>query len=175
MMSEETLKILQARSRKLARKPSEPEQSSEDLLAVTEFLLARERYALELRFIREIWPLKELTPLPCTPPFVLGIINIRGQILSVIDFRRYAGLPIKGITELNRVMILRSGDMEFGVLADEILGMRTIPRREMQQQPFQTGVLAHFIMGMAPDGCIILDGEKILSENAIVVEEGEGT
>ena len=171
MMSEETLKILQARSRKLARKPSKPEQPSEDLLAVTEFLLARERYALELRFIREIWPLKDLTPLPCTPPFVLGIINIRGQILSVIDFRRYAGLPIKGITELNRVVILKSGDMEFGILADEIIGMRNVSLREMQRQPFQTGILMQFIIGIAPDGCIVLDGGKILTDRKIVVEE----
>jgi purine-binding chemotaxis protein CheW len=172
-MTGEALKILKVRARMLARKPLEQEQPSGDLLAVTEFLLAHERYALEFRFIREICPLKELTPLPCTPPFVLGIINLRGQILSVIDFRRYAGLPVKGITELNRVVILKSGDMEFGVLADEILGMRTIPRREMRQQPFQTGILAHFIMGIAPDGCIVLDGEKILADRKIVVEEEE--
>jgi purine-binding chemotaxis protein CheW len=91
----------------------------------------------------------------------------------VIDFRRYVGLSVKGITELNRVVILKSGDVEFGILADEILGMRTIPRREMQQQPFQTGILAQFIMGIASDGCIVLDGEKILADRKIVVEEEE--
>ena len=170
-MTEGTLKILKARARMLARKPSEQEQPSGDLLAVTVFLLAHERYALEFRFIREICQLKELTLLPGTPPFVLGIINLRGQILSVIDFRLYVGLPVKGITDLNRVVILKAGDMEFGILADEILGMRTMPRREMQQQPFQTGILAPFIMGIAPDGCIVLDGEKILADRKIVVEE----
>ena len=174
-MTEEALKILKARAGMLARRPLEQEQPSGDLLAVTEFLLAHERYALEFRFIREICPLKELTPLPCTLPFVLGIINLRGQIISVIDFRRYVGLPVKGITELNRVVILKSGDVEFGILADEILGMRTLPRREMQRQPFQTGILAHFVMGIASDGCIILDGEKILADRKIVVEEEEGT
>jgi len=170
-MTEGTLKILKARARMLARKPLEQEQPSGDLLAVTEFLLAHERYALEFRFIREICPLKELSPLPCTPQFVLGIMNLRGQILSVIDFRRYVGLPVKGITELNRVVILKSGDMEFGILADEILGMRNVSLREMQRQPFQTGILAHFIMGITPDGCIVLDGEKILADRKIVVEE----
>ncbi len=170
-MTEQTLKTLKARARVLARKPSEQEQPSGDVLAVTEFLLALERYALEFRFIREICPLKELTPLPCTPPFVLGIMNLRGQILSVIDFRQYVGLPVKGITEQNRVVILKSGDMEFGILADAILGMRTLPRREIRQQPFQTGILAHLIMGIAPDGCIVLDGEKILADRKIVVEE----
>jgi purine-binding chemotaxis protein CheW len=170
-MTEETLKILKARAGMLARKPSEQEQPSGDLLAVAVFLLAHERCALEFHFIREICPLKEPTLLPCTPPFVLGIINLRGQILSVIDFRRYAGLPVKGMTELNRVDIQESGDMEFGILADEILGMRTMPRREMQRQPFQTGILAHFIMGIASDGWIVLGGEKILADRKIVVEE----
>jgi purine-binding chemotaxis protein CheW len=170
-MTEEAMKILKARSRMLARKPLEQEQPSGDLLAVTEFLLAHERYALEFRFIREICPLKELTPLPYTPPFVLGIMNLRGQILSVIDLRRYVGLPVKGITELNRVVVLKSEDREFGILADEILGMRTIPRHEMHRQPFQEGILAHFIMGIAPDGCIVLDGGKILSDRKIVVEK----
>jgi purine-binding chemotaxis protein CheW len=174
-MTEETLKILKARARGLARKPSEQEQPSGDLLAVMEFLLAHERYALEFRFIREICPLKELTLLPGTPPFVLGIINLRGWILSVIDFRLYVGLPVKGITDLNRVVILKAGDMEFGILADEILGMRSISLREMQRQPFQTGILAHFIIGIAPDGCIVLDGEKILADRKIVVEEEAGS
>ncbi len=172
-MTAETRKTLNARAKMLAQTPAADEGETGDLLAVTEFALAHERYALEFRFIREICPLKELTPLPCTPPFVLGIMNLRGQILSVIDLRRYVGLSDKGITEQNRVVILKSGDMEFGILADEILGMRDLSLRQMQRQPFQTGTLAQFIIGVAPDGCIVLDGEKILADREIVVEEEE--
>jgi purine-binding chemotaxis protein CheW len=170
-MTEETLKILEARARMFAEKPPEETRPTDEALVVVEFLLAHERYALEFRFIREIRPLKDLTPLPNTPAFVLGIMNLRGQILPVIDFRRYIGLAVKGITELNRVVILRSEAREFGILADEILGARTIPRHEVQQQPFQEGILAPFITGLAPDGCIILDGGKILDDRNIVEEE----
>lgn len=170
-MTETTLKILKARAKTLAQVPPADRGKTGDLLAVMEFSLARERYGLEFRFIRETCPLKELTPLPCTPAFVLGIMNLRGQILPVIDFKRYVGLPAEGITELNRVVILKSGDIELGILADAILGMRTLPRREMRPQPFQTGALAQLIMGIAPDGCIILDGEKILADRKIVVVE----
>ena len=174
-MTEETLKILKARAGLLARKPSQQEQPPGDMLSVTEFLLAHERYALEFRFIREVCPLKELLPLPCAPPFMLGIMNHRGQILSVIDFKRYAGIPFKGITELNRVVILKSGDIEVGILTDEVLGTRNLSLLERQRQPFQTGILAHFIMGIAPDGCIVLDGGKIVADRKLVVEEGEET
>jgi purine-binding chemotaxis protein CheW len=170
-MTEETLKILEARARNCAQRPPEEARPTDESLAVVEFLLAHERYALEFRFIREICPLKDLTPLPNTPASVLGIMNLRGQILPVIDFRRYLGLAVKGITELNRVVILRSEAREFGILADEILGERTIPRHEMQQHPFPGGILAPFITGLAPDGCIILDGGKILDDRNIVVEE----
>ena len=40
-------------------------------------------------FVREVYPLKDYTPLPCTPPFVLGLVNVRGQIISVIDIKKF--------------------------------------------------------------------------------------
>jgi purine-binding chemotaxis protein CheW len=171
MMTEKKLNVLKTRARMLAQAHPTDEGETGDLLDLMEFLLAHEHYALEFRFIREICPLRELTPLPCTPPFVLGIMNLRGQIISVVDFRGYVGLPVKGITELNRVVVLKSEEREFGILADEILGMRTIPRHEMQRQPFQEGILAQFIMGITPDACIVLDGGKILADRKIIVEE----
>jgi purine-binding chemotaxis protein CheW len=174
-MTEETLKILEARARTLARTPADVELSGDDALVVLEFLLAGERYALESRHLRELCPLKDLTPLPNTPPFVLGIMNLRGQILPVIDFRRFVGFAVRGITELNRVIILRSDDRVFGLLADEIIGMRTLARRQVRQQPFRAGMLPQFIMGIAPDGCIVLDGGKILADRQIVVEEEENS
>jgi purine-binding chemotaxis protein CheW len=104
---------------------------------------------------------------------VLGIVNLRGQILSVIDLGLFFGLPAKSVTEPNRVIILKSGDMEFGIVADEILGTRTIPSRAVPPPPFHTGIPAHFIKGVTPDGLIILNGEKILADRGIVVEEEE--
>ena len=92
-----------------------------------EFSLAYERYALETAFVREVYPLKEFTPLPCTPPFVLGIISVRGQILAVIDLKRFFNLPEKGLSDLNKVIILRRGGLEVGLLADAVSGVQAIP------------------------------------------------
>lgn len=55
-------------------------------------------------YVREIYPLKEFTPIPCTPPFVLGIINVRGQILSVIDIKKFFDLPEKGLPISTRLL-----------------------------------------------------------------------
>ena len=151
----------------------EPEglEGDEAYLEVVEFMLAHERYALELTHIREVYPLNDLTPLPGTPDFVLGIVNVRGQILSIIDIKRFFELPEKGLSNLNQVIILQSDDMEFGILADEILGTKSIPASAVQTSlPTLTGIRAEYLKGVTGERVVILDGEKILSDDEMVVQ-----
>ena len=101
-------------------------------MEIVEFLLARERYGIEASYVREVYPLNDLTPVPCVPPFVLGIINVRGQIISVIDIKKFFDLPEKGLGDLNKVIIIESDDMEFGILADEIVGIGKLRQEELQ-------------------------------------------
>ena len=96
LTSEERKRILKARAKVLAQEP-EKEVLDQDYLEVVEFLLAYETYGIESAYVREIYPLTEITPLPGTPPFVRGIVNIRGQILSVIDLKKFFELPEKGL------------------------------------------------------------------------------
>ena len=167
---EEKSKMLKERARSLAKEPKGIEED-ESHLEVVEFMLAHERYALELTHIREVYPLKELTPLPGTPDFVLGIINIRGQILSIVDIKRFFDLPEKGLTNLNQVIILQSEEMEFGILADEILGTKSIPANTIQDSlPTLTGIRAEYLKGVTGDRVVILDGEKIVSDEKMVVK-----
>src|SRR5438105_2245634 len=84
--------ILHARAQALARAP-ERASATEASLDVLEFRLGKERYAVESRYVREIIPLKTLTPLPCTPSFVAGIVNVRGRIVAVLDLKKFFGLP----------------------------------------------------------------------------------
>ena len=122
--------------------------------------------------MREVYPLNDLTPVPCTPPFVLGIINVRGQIISVIDLKKLFGLPEKGLGDFNKVIILKSDTMEFGVLADVIVGFRTMPLAGLQQIiPTLTGVREEYLLGVTEDRLIVLDAEKILSDEKIVINE----
>ena len=78
--------ILRNRAKALAKQLG-PDQDAGAGLDILEFRLAYETYAIEMRWVAETYPLKELTPLPCTPSFVAGIINVRGRILSVLDIR----------------------------------------------------------------------------------------
>ena len=168
---EEKKKILRARSKELAREP-ERQAPREEHLEVVEFLLSYERYGVESSYVREIVPMKELTPLPCTPSFVLGIINVRGQILSVIDIKKFFELPEKGLTDLNKVIIVHNGDMEFGILADVILGVQSMPLQDIQPPlPTLTGIRAEYLKGVTRERAVILDAGKILSDPGIIVQE----
>jgi len=169
--AEEAKRLLKARARALAREPAKDE-ADDDYIEVVEFVLAYEQYAVETRHVREIHPLEHLTPLPCTPAFVLGIVNVRGEILSVIDLRKFFDLPEKGLTDLNKVIVLESENMLFGVLADAVIGARRVRVADIQPSlPTLTGVREAYLMGVTAERTVILDAEKLLADETIVVQE----
>lgn len=167
---EESRKILKQRAQALAREPQA--ETAAAMVPVLEFILAKEHYAVELRHIREVYPLKDLTPLPCTPPFALGITNLRGQILSVIDLRVFFELPIEGLGDLNKAIVLRSPEMEFGILADDIVGVREVSPAELQPAlPTMTGIRREYLEGVVDGRIVVLDAAKLLSDRRLVVHE----
>jgi purine-binding chemotaxis protein CheW len=167
----ERRRILTARTVALAEEllenPTEGEQ-----IEIVEFLLADERYAIESAYIGEVYPLKDLTPLPCTPPFVLGVINMRGRIISIIDLRIFFEMTNKGLSDLNRVIVLHDGTMEFGILADAIIDARWISRTTLLPSlPTLTEIRAEYLLGVTPERLVLLDGGKILSDRKLVVHD----
>ena len=164
-------KILKTRARELAKEP-ERGVDAEETIEVVEFDLANERYAFPLAQIREVGVLHDLTPVPCTPAFVLGIINLRGEIRTVIDLRRFFDLPGEGITDLNKVILIRSGDTELGILADTIGGVRRLATADLQPAlPTLTDVRADYLRGITSERLVVLDAVKILADPRILVQE----
>ena len=171
---EEQRSILKARARALALEPKQAD-AGQEFLDMIEFRLASETYGIESRFVREVYPLKDFTPLPGTPPFVLGIVNVRGQIVSVVDLKRFFSLPDRGLGQLNKVIIIRNDRMEFGILADAILGTYSIPLEAIQPPlPTVTGIGAEYLKGVTGECVIILEAERILCDEKIVVHEEVG-
>ena len=168
---EEVRRILKSRAKALAQEPPEKEGSENSIQVVT-FLLAFENYAIDSSYVREVYPLKELVPLPGTPPFVLGVTSVRGQILSVIDLKKFFDLPDKGLTDLNKVIVVRADFMEFGILADAILGTRSIPLVEIQPSlATLTGIRSDYLRGVTKDRLVVLDASRIISDQRIIVHE----
>lgn len=162
--------ILRERARKLAQTP--PPAPDSALLELLEFRLAQEKYAIETRHVQEVHPLRELTPLPCTPPFIRGIVNIRGRILPVLDLKKFFDLPEKGLTDLHRIILVSGHGMELGLLADVALGVKSVAAQSLQPSlPTLTGIRAHYLKGVADGPLIVLDLERILTDPKIVVRE----
>lgn len=137
-----------------------------------EFLLAHETYGVESSYVREVYPLRAFTPLPCTPSFVLGIINIRSQILSVIDLKKFFDLPDRGLTDLNKVIVVHDDRMTFGILADAVLAVRSIPLDDMQPSlPTLTGIREAYLKGVTSERLVILDAGKLLADTTLIVLE----
>lgn len=161
-------KILKERAIALAREAKM--ETAGSAIDVLEFDLAYERYGFELAYIREVCPLAELTPLPGTPDFVLGIVNVRGRVVSVIDVRKFFDLPGKGLSDLNKVVILSSDTREFGVLTDRIVCTRSLLTATLQESlPTLTDVRSQYLKGVTGERLIVLDAGKILRDEKLVV------
>lgn len=163
--------VLRARAKALAEKLPSEERTSEWLEAVS-FTLAGEVYALESRFVERALILHRYTPLPGTPHYVVGVISLASQIVSLIDLREFFGLPRRGLGDLNKVLILRSGAMTFGILADTLIGTCRISMDSLQESLHTlTDARESYIQGITPDRRIVLDGERLLGDRQIGVSE----
>ena len=198
--AEQQKAVLKARAKAMAQRPS-PARDDLPELEIVEFRMAHETYGFESRFIREVYPLKEYCPVPCTPIYVLGLVNVRGQLLSVLDLKKFFGLASQELDNHNQTIILRydphtedapehdlpqhtthmasrkhgnagSEVMEIGVLADALLDVRRLRRESLQTAlPTLTGLRNEFLLGITPEGVIVLDAEKLLSSRNIIVYE----
>jgi purine-binding chemotaxis protein CheW len=144
----------------------------EDELEVVEFRLGNERYGADSLSTGEIFPLQDLTPLPCTPPFVVGIVNLRGRIISVVDLKVFFGIPRETISEKALVLVLESPQMEMGILVDALVGVRRIPRKDISPPlPTMTGIGGAYLLGLAEEDLGILKVAAILEDPALVIRE----
>lgn len=169
--SQDAQTILRTRAQNLARAP---EQDSElgATLELLEFRLALERYGVETRHVQEVQPLRDLTPLPCTPSYMRGIVNVRGQILPVVDIKEFFDLPREGITDLHRIVIIRGQGLEIGLLVDVVVGVRSISTDGLQSLlPTFAGIRAEYLKGVAAGRLIVLDMDHILSDPKLIVNE----
>lgn len=112
---------LNERARGLAQVP--PPADDGRSIEVLVCRLGVEEYALELRLLHGVYPAVGLTPVPCTPPFVAGLLNLRGEILTVLDLAAAMGLTG---SDLREVLLAETPLVRVGLLVDEVLGVRRI-------------------------------------------------
>lgn len=172
--AEEIGRVLSDRARRLAR-PLAPAVSPAPASEVLVVTLDGERYGIETAHVQDVAPLGALTPVPCVPPFVLGVVTRRGRVLPVLDLRRLLDLPGRGVPEGSRVVMVEAGGMTFGLFTDAVTEVRRVGATEVAPPP---AVLAAgrraVIRGVTGDLVAVLDLEALARDPRIVVNEEGG-
>jgi purine-binding chemotaxis protein CheW len=171
---EQALAVMDERARALARVPARDPEPSE-ILEVASFTLAGESYAIETRYITRVVRLTDFTPVPGTPDFLGGVLNLRGEILALIDLRAYFGIASIGLTDLSRIIVLGLERNEFGIMADQVDEVSTLRVDEVLDTPatLPGGGGRALLLGVTADARIVLDGAALLGDPALTIDQGD--
>lgn len=130
------------------------------------FVLDDTECALPAEAVQGVERLADITPVPNTIPWVLGVVHIRGAIYSVVDLRGFLGLPSVPITARTRLLVVTARDMAVGLMVDGVTEMR--PLDDAQAQDYAAAVpewaAPYAVRGVAMDGrsVVLLDPERLL-------------
>ena len=131
------------------------------------FFIGEEEYGIKIQSVQEICPLKELTHLPNTPEHIKGILNLRGNVIPVIDLRKVFHLPSIPATRSSVIIILKNKEKINGLLVDQISDVMTIDSKQVEDTPdMALTINSSFIDGIAKLNdrfIIVLDMTKVFS------------
>lgn len=135
------------------------------------FALGSEEYGLEILEVREIFGYMDITAVPQTPAHVKGVINLRGQVIPVIDLRAKFGMETAEVTEQTCIIVVETsrGDRKFstGIVVDHVQEVLDIAGEDIEEAPqFGSNVNTDFILGMGKIGesvKILLDINQVLA------------
>ncbi|HPW45705.1 MAG TPA: chemotaxis protein CheW [bacterium] len=141
---------------------------SEELQLVV-FRLADEEFALDISQVREIIRMQEITPMPKAPDFITGVLNLRGQIVAVMDLAQRFAIKNSLRTDIARIIIVEVGDSKIGLIVDEVPEVIRMSLNDMEPTPamIESKVHAEFIKGVGKFQdrlIIVLDAGSILSK-----------
>ncbi len=160
--------ILRERARRLALR--HPEENEKPGLEVLEFAVGGDRYGLPISTLREIRPAGDLANIPGVPAFVLGVIIIRGQLVSVLDLRQLLGLSPGEASRESYAVVLANEAMAFALLADSVNEVRFLLEEDLRAGEASLEDLdRRYISAVTSSRTVVLDGEKLLSDPALVV------
>lgn len=171
---DEARRILVERARALA-KPLDEAPSPGAIVEVLVFSLSGERYGIRAASVLEVIPLRDLVPVPGTPPAVLGIMNHRGRVLPVLDLRRVFELTGEGAGDSGRVVAARSGGSTFGLFAETIVAVVTVDAQALSARPSGSrGGRDPFVLAVTSDMVAVLDIEALADDPRITVNAEMG-
>ena len=151
------------------RSASDKNEASDEVLQWVTFKLENETYGINVMQVQEVLRYSEIAPVPGAPQYVLGILNLRGNVVTVIDTRSRFGLEPCDITDHTRVVVIESEKQVIGILVDSVAEVVYLKSSEIDDAPnVGNEESAQFIQGVSNrDGelLILVDLDKLLSDD----------
>ncbi len=136
------------------------------------FFLGMEEYGLPILAVREIIGMVEITPIPQTPTFVRGVVNLRGNVIPIIDLRRKFSMELGEESRENCIIVVRAHGADTGVVVDRMSEVSHVEGSEIQEPPpVGAEVNTDFILGIDKSGGkvrLLLDIERVISSHELV-------
>ncbi len=149
---------------------NQTEQIVEELKVII-FKLKSEEYGVDVKQVKSIERMEHITRVPNTPPFVKGVINLRGVVIPIIDLRKRFGLELKDYNESTRIIIINVDEMEVGLIVDAANDVIDIPVSTIEPPPKVVGgVESIYLRGVAKLSdrlLILLNLDKVLNPEEI--------
>jgi purine-binding chemotaxis protein CheW len=140
---------------------------SEQTMQVVSFALGKEEYGVDIAQVQEINRMVAITHVPRAPHFMEGVINLRGQLIPIIDLRTRFGMPRSEPTKNTRIVVTEIGSKRVGIVVDSVSEVLRIPLDQVEDAPEMiAGVETEYIRGVGKveDRLIImLDLARVIS------------
>ena len=141
---------------------------TQEMIQCVTFRLANETYGINVMQVQEVLRVTEIAPVPGAPDYVLGILNLRGNVVTVIDTRRRLGLPSREPDEATRIVIIETDRHVVGIMVDAVAEVVDLQSSEIDTAPsVGSEESARYIQGVAnhADNLLILvDLNKLLTD-----------
>lgn len=151
------------------RGSSKDTSENDEVLQWVTFKLANETYGINVMLVQEVLRYSEIAPVPGAPLYVLGIINLRGNVVTVIDTRSRFGLEPCDVTDNTRVVVIESEKQVIGILVDSVAEVVYLKASEIDDAPnVGNDESAQFIQGVSNregELLILVDLDKLLSDD----------
>ena len=144
-------------------------EKDEKILQLVTFHVGDEEFGVEILAVREINRMMEITRVPHAPPFVEGVINLRGQVIPVVDLRRRFGMPPREHDRNTRIVVVELGDKVVGFVVDSVSEVLRVPASLVEPPPpIVGGVEREYLEGVVKLEdrlLILLNLQRLLGED----------
>jgi len=152
----------------MATSSAKSKTSDDPILQWVTFKLAGETYGINVMQVQEVLRYSEIAPVPGAPPYVLGIIDLRGNVVTVIDTRHRFGLSSGELTDNTRIVIIEADNHVVGILVDSVAEVVYLRQSEMETAPnVGNDESAKFIQGVCHKNdelLILVELDKLLTD-----------